>query len=105
MQTIKTTQGSRYRGFTITCVDQATGSAVNLTGATITGRLIILATGVARAMDGTLGAGTLASGIVQWAPGTTDVATAGAHEGQIIATVGGLPLKTFRFRFDVEAAI
>lgn len=101
--TINTTQGSRYRGFTITCVDQVSGAAVDLTGATITGRLII--NGTARAVDGTLGPGTLASGIVQWAPGANDVGTAGPHELQIIATIGGLALKTFRCRFNVEAAI
>jgi len=102
---IRTTQGSRYRGFTITCLDAETQEAVNLTGATITGRLVIKSTAVARDVTGELGAGVLASGIVQFAPGANDVATAGMHELQIIATIGGLAIKTFREDFYVEEAI
>jgi hypothetical protein len=102
---IQTTQGSRHRGFAITCVDRKTGEPVDLTGATITGRLFHLATRTPRAIDGTLTGSDLENGEIQWNPGTADVGTAGEHELQLIASIAGLDFKTFRTSFFVEAAI
>lgn len=103
--TIYTTQGSRYRGFTLTCRDRVSGAAVNLTGATLTGRLLDVSTGQARNIDGTLTGTDLANGVIKWAPGANDVGTVGPHFLQITATIGGLTLRTFRASFNVEEAI
>lgn len=103
--TIYTTQGSRYRGFEITFRDKRTGDPVDLTGATFTGRLILLSSHVSRDIDGEIDGVDLENGLAQWDPGEEDVGTAGSHEIQITAAVGELTIATFRERFHVEAAI
>jgi hypothetical protein len=65
------------------------GSAQDLTGATLSGRIKSLATGIARAIDGTLSIVTAASGIFSWTYGTLDVGTAGVFLVQFTATYAG----------------
>lgn len=65
------------------------GTAKDLTGATITGRLVNSSNQVAQAMDGTLAVvspGT--NGQFDWAYGVNDVASAGVFLAQFTATYG-----------------
>ena len=83
-------QGARRPAQVITWTD-ADGTAVNLTGATITGIIRNRATGAARAVDGTLTVTTPAAGVFTWAYGTTDVGTAGLFDVQFNAAFGSAP--------------
>jgi hypothetical protein len=78
-------QGARHTSQRITWLD-AEGDPQDLTGATLTGRLLNRATGTAAAMTGTLTVITPLAGIFDWAYGATDVATAGVFDAQFIAT-------------------
>lgn len=98
-------QGARHTAQQITWTD-ADGDPQDLTGATITGRILDLYTGTARAIDGTLTATSPAAGVFTWTYGTTDVATAGEHKVQFIATYADtFNDKTLTERWDVEPAI
>lgn len=76
-------KGARHTVQTITWTDDD-DTAVNLTGATLTG--FIRQSGTTRAIDGTLALVTAASGIFSWTYGALDVGTAGDAEVQIVAT-------------------
>jgi len=62
------------------------GTAVVLTGATLTGRLRSRTTGVARAMDGTLTLVDAAAGTFNWVYGVADIGTGDEFDAQFIAT-------------------
>ena len=82
------------------------GSALNLSGATITGRIISIETGVARDIDGSLDITTAASGVFQWDYGTTDVGTAGVFYVQFVATYGtGEKVRSKKQLWNVKQAI
>lgn len=81
-------KGARHIGQTITFTDDD-GTAVNLTGATLTGVIRSLASGATRAIDGTLALATPASGIFTWSYGAVDVGTVGKFEVQFTATISG----------------
>jgi hypothetical protein len=70
---------------------RADGTAENLTGATITGSIRSIATGVTRAITGTLTVTTAASGIFTWAYSAADVADSGAFDVQFDASFGSNP--------------
>lgn len=81
-------EGSRHTAQQITWKDKD-GVAVDLTGATLTGRLKDTTTGAITSIDsGALTLVTAASGIFQWAYGVNDVGTVGVYEVQFIATFG-----------------
>lgn len=65
------------------------GTAYDLTGATITGRMRNLTTGASRAISGTLEVTDADSGIFTWTYAAGDVATAGVYEVQFKATFSG----------------
>lgn len=77
--------GDRKRSFTITWTDDD-DVAINLTGATITGEIKNMVTGVEAAITGTLTLVTAASGIFSWARSAADVATAGVYRVRFTAT-------------------
>jgi hypothetical protein len=103
-------QGSRYIAQQITWTDED-GTAVDLTGATLTGRIRSLDDRnlAPRAIDGTLTPDpdqVNNIGDFSWAYGATDVGTAGSFQVQFIATfVGGLSEKTLLEEWTVHAAI
>jgi len=76
-------EAARHTVQTITWTDDD-GTAVNLTGATLTGK--IRQDGTTRSVDGTLALVTAASGIFSWTYGALDVGTVGAAAVQFIAT-------------------
>lgn len=80
------------------------GTAQDLTGATLTGRMLNTATKSAAAIAGTLAIVTAASGIFSWSYAAGDVATAGVFEVQFRATYTNYDL-TFTELFVVEPAV
>jgi hypothetical protein len=97
------TEGTTYLQMVVPWVDQD-GDAVDLTGATITGRLYNLATRTSRAIAGTLAKDPDVDTQMFWTPDAADVA-AGNYEVQFTATFASKPLVTFKATWSVEAAI
>ena len=97
-------QGATHTAQRLTWVD-GDGDPLNLTGATVTGRLLDLATGTARAITGTLQVLDGEAGLFSWDYGAADVATAGAFNVQFVATFGAANDKTLAELWEVEAAI
>lgn len=97
------TEGTTYLQMIVPWVDQD-GDAVDLTGATITGRLYNLQTKVSRAIAGTLAQDPAIDNYMLWTMVAADVA-AGNYEVQFTATFATKPLVTFRAVWAVEAAI
>jgi hypothetical protein len=86
---------------------QADGAAMDLTGATLTGRIKNLASGAARNVAGTLSVTDAAAGEFTWAYHADDVAEAGKFEVQFTAAYGVAPspARTFRESWIVESYI
>jgi hypothetical protein len=86
---------------------RADDTAEDLTGATLTGFIRNHETDVTRAIAGTLAVTTAASGIFTWTYVAADVADAGLHDVQIVATFasGLTPAKTFTGQWRVRAAL
>jgi hypothetical protein len=97
-------QGATHTVQRITWAD-GDGDPLNLTGATITARLLDLATGQARAATGTLEVLDAEAGLFSWAYGVADVATAGAFNVQFVATFGATNDKTLAELWQVEPAL
>ena len=97
-------QGATHTAQQITWVD-GDGDPLNLTGATLAGRILDLGTGTARNMDGVLTVTDAAAGAFSWAYGVNDVATAGAFSVQFIASYGGVNDKTLAELWEVEPAL
>ncbi len=99
-------QGAKRPSQQITWTDED-GNALDLSGATITGRIRDETTGIARDIDGTLAIVTAASGIFSWDYGTQDVGTAGTFAVQFIATYGSnpTPAKSFTSSWIVRDII
>lgn len=98
-------QAARHTPQVITWQD-VDGNPLNLTGATLTGRIQSEATGAARAVDGTLTVTDAVGGVFTWTYGAVDVGTAGAFRVQFIAAfVAGGNDKTFQEDWRVEAAL
>ena len=97
-------EGASYIAQQITWTDED-GTVVDLTGATITGKLKNLETGAVTSIDGTLALVTAASGIFSWAYGAADVGTVGQFQAQFIATYGGLSEKTLVEPWRVHDAL
>ena len=79
------------------------GTAENLTGATITGTLTPIDTGVARAIAGTLTLTIPASGAFTWAYGAADVVE-GIYNVQFNASFAAspTPARTYKTRWRVH---
>lgn len=88
-------QHARKRAQTITWTDED-GTAINLTGATITG--IIDRGGVQTAITGTLALVTAASGIFSWTYSAADVAQAGSFHVQFRAKYSSDTLSEISYR-------
>ena len=97
-------QGATHTPQRITWAD-GDGDPLNLTGATITARLLDLATGQARAVTGALEVLDAEAGLFSWVYGAEDVATAGAFNVQFVATFGALNDKTLAELWEVEPAL
>jgi hypothetical protein len=98
-------QGARHTAQRVTWLDKD-GDPQDLTGATLTGRLLNRAAGTAAAIDGVLTAIDPAAGIFTWAYGTADVSTPGTFDAQFIATYGdGKADKTLVEKWIVHRAI
>ena len=97
-------QGATHTAQQITWVD-GDGDPLNLTGATVTGRLLDLATGTARDVTGALEVLDGAAGLFAWDYGAADVATAGAFNVQFVATFGAANDKTLAELWEVEPAL
>lgn len=100
------TENTIYQGMRLTWKDEA-GTAISLTGATLTGRIYNTHTKVASAIDGALTPDAdqiTNTGVFVWAMTAADVVD-GTYDVQFIATYLGLPAKTFRARWYVENEI
>ena len=97
-------QGATHTAQQITWVD-GDGDPLNLTGATVTARLLDLATGTARAATGTITVLDAEAGLFSWTYGAADVATAGAFNVQFVATFGASNDKTLAELWEVEPAL
>lgn len=107
MAAIKLVYGANHPTYTITWLDES-NTAVNLTGATITGRIKHNITGSAAALTGTLSLVTAASGIFSYTPSAADTTRdASKHYSlQFIATFGDATIeKTFKKECWIEEAI
>lgn len=83
-------QGARRPSQTITWTDE-NGTALDLSGATITARIRNTTANTTVASDGTFTVVTAASGIFRWDYSAADVATAGSYEVQFTATYVSAP--------------
>ncbi len=83
-------QGARRPSQTITWTDD-NGTALDLSGATITARIRNVTSNEAAASDGAFTVVTAASGIFRWDYSAADVATAGDFEVQFTAAYGSAP--------------
>jgi hypothetical protein len=98
-------KGARHSPQRITW-KKSDGTAYDLTGATITARVLNKKTRQARAADGTFTIITATSGIFDWAYGATDVSEAGKFDVQFIASYSdNKDDKTFIEPWEVEDAI
>ena len=97
-------QGARHTAQRIVWAD-GDDDPLNLTGATITARLLDLATGQARAATGTLEVLDAEAGLFSWVYGVEDVATAGAFNVQFVATFGATNDKTLAELWEVGPAL
>lgn len=101
----KAVQGARHTAQRITWRD-GDGDAHDLSGATLTGRKVKLATGVESDIDGELVVVSGPDGVFDWQYGVNDVAEAGAFRVQFSATYGpGLLDRTMQAVWEVEPAI
>lgn len=83
-------QGARRPSQTITWTDES-GTALDLTGATITARIRNVAANSTTDSDGTFTIVTAASGVFRWDYSATDVESSGQYEVQFTATFGSAP--------------
>lgn len=99
-------QGALRPSQLITWTD-ADGDAVDLSGATLTGRIRSIQSGTARDIAGTLTITTAAAGEFRWDYAAGDVVDAGKFEVQFTATFGTspTPARTFVGGWEVERAI
>ena len=87
-------QGATHTGQLITW-SRSDGTAQDLTGATLTGTITNVVSGVTVSIAGTLTIVTAASGIFSWTYAAADVTTAGQYRVQFTATYSGSPDLTF----------
>ena len=97
-------QGATHTAQQINWVD-GDGDPLNLTGATVTARILDLATGTARAATGTMEVIDAPAGLFSWVYSAADVTTAGAFNVQFVATFGATSDKSLAELWEVEAAI
>jgi hypothetical protein len=82
------------------------GSAEDLRGATLSGKIYDIRTGAERNMDGQLSLVTPASGVFLWAYGAEDVKTTGSYSVQFTATYTDQSLdKTYITTWHVEPSL
>lgn len=101
----KAVQGAVRPSFAITWAD-ADGVAVDLTGATLTGTIRNLSTGVTRAIAGALVITNAVAGVFRWDFAAGDVAEAGRFTVQFNAAygAGATPGKTFPAAWTIVAS-
>lgn len=98
-------QGATHTVKRITWQD-AQRVAVNLTGATMSGRKRLVDAETGEALGGSFAVVTAADGIFTYQPSADDVAEAGLYDFQFIATFGdGTIEKTFTVRWEIGEAI
>jgi len=98
-------QGARHTAQQVTWTD-GDGDPLDLTGATVTGRILDEATGVARNIDGVLAVANALAGEFNWTYGALDVGAAGAFRVQFTASFGAAGSdRTLQEEWRVEAAI
>lgn len=105
--TLKLVYGANHPTYTITWLDES-NTAVNLTGATITGRIKHNITGSAAALTGAFALVTAASGIFSYTPSSADTSRDASkhYVVQFIATFGDSTIeKTFKTDCWIEEAI
>lgn len=83
------------------------GTAENLTGATLTGKVKNWRTGLTRSITGTLVLTDAANGVFTWTYSAADVGTAGRHDVQITASFasGLTPGRNYKSRWMVREAL
>ena len=97
-------EGARHTVQRITWQD-ADGDPLNLTGATLTGRRLDLATGTAAAVDGALAVVDGPAGLFAWGYGANDVAAPGVYHVQFTAAFGTESDKTLAELWEVHPAL
>lgn len=83
------------------------GAALDLSGATLTGKIALHGRGTPQAIAGTLSLIDAVNGVFRWDFDAADVATSGTHEVEFTATFGSgkSPAKTFLTAWKVNAAL
>lgn len=104
--TLEAVQGARRPSLQLTWADE-TGTAVDLTGATITGVIENQETGESRAITGSFVLVTAASGVFRWDYSAADVEETGVFFVQFTAdyAVGQTPAKSRRSEWRVLGSI
>lgn len=98
-------QGARYIAQIITWTDTE-NEPVDLSGATITGRIRSIPSNAASNIAGTIQVTDGQAGIFMWSYGATDVAAAGNYLVQFVATYpNALQDKTIAERWSVHEAL
>lgn len=99
-------QGAKRPSQIITWTDK-NGTALDLTGATITAKIKNLSSGSTVASDGVFTITDAAAGKFRWAYSTTDVADAGDYSVQFEAAYGSAPTpaRTFIASWKVQPAL
>lgn len=97
-------QNARRTGQTITWQSRS-GTAKNLTGLTLTGRIRNKETSEERDIDGTLAIVSATDGTFSWTYGANDVSEAGIFEVQFIGTASGQNDKSIPLEWKVFEAI
>lgn len=97
-------QNSRYVAQVIVWADEE-NDPLDLTGATLSGRILSEATGEVADIDGTLSIIDPDAGSFSWQYGPGDVSTPGRFQVQFTATYGSISERTFITPWYVERAI
>jgi hypothetical protein len=104
MSLARAIQGARRTGQTITWQTRL-GTAKNLTGLTLTGRIRSKQTSEERAIDGILTIVSATDGTFTWAYGENDVGESGSFEVQFIGTANGQNDKSIPQEWKVYEAL
>lgn len=83
------------------------GTAEDLTGATLSGVIRNMITGVSRAIAGTLSVSDASNGVFTWTFAAADVADAGLHQVQFSASFesGATPAKSYVTSWHIREAL
>ena len=97
-------QGGRHPSQIITW-QREDNTVEDLTGATLTGKILLQRQQAAQSITGTLTVTNAPNGVFRWDYSAGDVALAGSHRVQFVATFGSVPAKTFIAEWVVKESL